>query len=148
MIVHASYADGRSFDAATGTLGDYEIALPRATGVTLSVDAPGGYIAMAPPGGVSVLDLTADTVQDFVLECIYVDVTGTVTSDCGTAMIVSVDLQIGDGEEAAFLTADTSQDGSFAFIGIRWTEAPASISMVTPLGYAGRIPWTDTLNSC
>lgn len=125
--------DGASHTATTVADGSYafpDIAHSENPG-QVSVAVPAGYAA---PGGASAaVDLSVSSSRNFALECVVVDVAGSVTSDCGGALEgAAVTLVDGNGVEQTTVTA---ADGSYLFAGISYSAIAGQVSVAVPAGY-------------
>lgn len=130
--------EGTSSTVTTDASGAYSFAdvVGGATGATLSVTAPAGYELVAADTGDQAVDLSADLVRDFQLQCTYVTVSGVVSACEGPLQGVTVDFDADPLDPAAEMqTTSTDADGAYTFSGVRWSEEAAELSIVTPLGY-------------
>jgi len=133
--VDVTLTDGNSgtTTVATDSEGAYSFAgiLYNPNPAQVSIAVPAGYSAQV--GSSAAIDLTTGGTQDFVLACIYVNVAGTISSDCD-GPVEGVDVTLTDGDGGTTTTA-TGPDGAYAFTGIRYDANPAQVSMTVPVGY-------------
>lgn len=103
---------------------------------TVSIAVPGGFLADIPSGGTAAIALDQDTIQDFSLECTFVEVSGTVGGCNGGLQGVTVDLDLDPlNPNAVLLTEVTDANGFYSFDNLRWSPDTAEVSVVIPLGY-------------
>jgi hypothetical protein len=132
--VSLTLASGEVLQTSTDSFGNYNFEADAGSGPgTVAIAIPGGYEAASSSSSVA---LDADATVDFSLSCIYVDVAGSVLSDCNGPALVTVDLAYG----STFLTSSTDADGNYLFEHLRWTEESAEISIVVPLGMVALSP--------
>jgi hypothetical protein len=100
----------------------------------VSVTVPPGFEASDPPTGEASVDLTTgQTDVNFTLACVFIAVSGTVSSDCaGSLQGVTVDLDVGDD----LFTTSTDENGAYVFTDVPYSTCPDdNISIVIPLGF-------------
>jgi hypothetical protein len=103
---------------------------------TLAVETPPGFAAVAP----SALHLLHSVEQSLTLQCLEVEVTGTVSALCqGPLANVTVDLLDASGD---FRSAVTDADGRYRFTAIPFSAVPGDAEVWTsvPLGYVAANP--------
>ena len=138
--IEVTLVDGEGTTHVTTTAADGSYLfddVPR-TGIdgALSIAVPAGYTLISSQG--SPLPMTGDQTVDFALECVYVTVSGTVASDCDSALD-GVDVALTDGE-GLNLNTTTAAGGSYSFPGIRYSTASATVSIAVPDGYVAGAP--------
>ncbi|MEZ4653762.1 MAG: SdrD B-like domain-containing protein [Candidatus Eisenbacteria bacterium] len=135
-------ARGTAVVDSTVTLVDGSFSLPdvafSAEPHELAVDVPDGYAAATPPDGRVAIDATQNQQVEFGLACQFVDVSGTIASDCvGPEEGVMVRLVAGDSDTLATV-ADSS--GAFLFADVRYSDVPGLLSIQLPSGYQSVTP--------
>lgn len=135
--VTVSLTDGGGADAitVTGADGSYTfLNVPASeTAGVLTVMLPSGYQSVAP----IFVALTADQTVDVTAECLFVSVTGTVSSDCqGAEGGLTVSLAV-PGRDA--VSTATASDGSYDLT-VRYSEAPGDLSVTIPERLEADVP--------
>jgi hypothetical protein len=97
----------------------------------ISVVLPAGFEPVAPIP----VPLDADQMVDVAVACKFVSVAGSVTSGCGEGPLAGLTVTLSPASPLAPLVTTTGLDGSYSFTGIRYSEAPASLSVAAPAGF-------------
>lgn len=125
----------------TGDGGAYTLLARYSAGAgTIAITVPAGIVPQNPAGGQTQVTLTGNQVADFVLECVRVDVSGAVVSDCnGPLLGVTVDLL---DASSGFHTTATDASGGYLFEDLLYSAMVdgAEVSIAIPLGYEAVSP--------
>ena len=130
---------GATHVATSAADGSYSFAVRYSdTAGQVSLTVPAGYIV--PDGSPVAVNLSTSVTANFALECILVDLSGTISSTCGGALQgVTVDLLDADGE---FHTTSSDASGAYSFadLGFSGEIDAAEVSISIPLGYEAVTP--------
>jgi len=111
----------------------------------ISIAVPAGFAAAAPAGGQTSVALEADIAVEFSVECIFVSISGTVTSDCrGAVSGATVTLVDGAGSSS---TTTTGPTGAYSFASVRYSQNPGSVSVTAPAGFSQVPPQSVALTA-
>jgi hypothetical protein len=136
VTVTLTDGNGDPHETLTGAEGSYGF-----TGIhysenpsQVSVTVPPGFEASDPPTGEATVDLTTgQSGVNFTLACVFIAVSGTVTSDCaGPLLGITVDLDVGDD----LFTTTTDENGAYVLPDVPYSTCQNdNISIVIPLGF-------------
>jgi FlgD Ig-like domain len=123
---------------ATNGIYSFENVLASSNAGTVTVGVPACFAAGA--GGASrSVSLSADATADFQLACVFVAVSGTLTSDCGD-LLPGVAVSLTQDAGATVVSTTTSAEGAYTFSGIRCSDGTGEVSFVVPAGFLASNP--------